>query len=74
MTRGELLEFLTKRAKEFRKDKLQISRNVHLTGIDENILPTSDQIDGILVAFINYVGIHQGINYALSFKDFEKEK
>ena len=74
MTRGELLDFLTERAKEFRKDKLQISRNVHLTGIDENILPTSDQIDGILVAFINYVGISQCIDYALSYKDFENEK
>ena len=74
MIRGELLDFLTERAKEFRKDKLQISRNVHLTGIDENILPTSDQIDGILVAFINYVGVHQGIDYALSYEDFEKEK
>lgn len=73
MTRGELLEFLTERAKEFRRDKLQISRNVHLTGIDENILPTSDQIDGILVAFINYVGISQCIDYALSYKDLEKE-
>jgi hypothetical protein len=31
MTRGELLDFLTERANEFRKDKLQISRNVHLT-------------------------------------------
>ena len=74
MTRGELLDFLTERAKEFRKDRLQISRNVHLTGIDENILPTSDQIDGILVAFVNYVGIHQGIDYALSYKDLENEK
>ena len=74
MTRGELLDFLTERAKEFRKDKLQISRNVHLTGIDENILPTSDQIDGILVNFINYVGMSQCIDYALSYKDFEKEK
>ena len=74
MTRGELLDFLTERAKEFRKDKLQISRNVHLTGIDENILPTSDQIDGILVAFINYVGMSQCIDYALSYEDLEKEK
>ena len=71
MTRGELLDFLTERAKEFRKDKLQISRNVHLTGIDENILPTSDQIDGVLVAFINYIGITQGIDYALSIEDLE---
>ena len=72
MTRGELLDFLTERAKEFRKDKLQISRNVHLTGIDENILPTSDQIDGVLVAFINYIGITQCIDYALSVNDLNK--
>ena len=72
MTRGELLDFLTQQAKEFRKDKLQISRNVHLTGIDENILPTSDQIDGVLVAFINYIGITQGIDYALNVDDLNK--
>lgn len=35
MTRGELLEFLTQQAKEFRKDKTSISRNYHLTDIKE---------------------------------------
>jgi len=67
MTRGELLEFLTEQAKEFRKDKTSISRNSHLTSIKEQ--PEQYLIDGTLVAFINYIGIGQCIDYALSVKD-----
>lgn len=74
MTRGELLEFLTKEAIKFRKKLNFISINKHLTGIDENNMPSKEQIDGILVAFINSVGMSQCIDYALSYKDFEKEK
>lgn len=74
MTRGELLEFLTKETIEFRENPNFISTNKHLTGINENNMPSKEQIDGVLVAFINYVGISQCIDYALSYKDFEKEK
>lgn len=70
MTRGELLEFLTKQAKEFRNDKTNISRNSHLTSIKEQ--PEQYLIDGVLVAFINYVGISQCIDYALSVEDLNK--
>lgn len=70
MTRGELLEFLTARAKEFRKCENIIVRNKHLTGINTPI-PKSE-VDGVLVAFINYIGIHQGIDYALDFTDLNK--
>ena len=68
MTRGELLDFLTQQAKEFRNDKTSISRNSHLTSIKEQ--PEQYLIDGVLVAFINYVGIGQCIDYALSVEDF----
>lgn len=67
MTRGELLEFLTQQAKEFRNDKTSISRNFHLTNIKEQ--PEQYLIDGVLVAFINYIGIIQCIDYALSVED-----
>lgn len=67
MNRVELLEFLTKQAKEFRKDKTSISRNSHLTSIKEQ--PEQYFIDGTLVAFINYIGMSQCIDYALSVKD-----
>jgi len=67
MTRGELLEFLTKQAKEFRMDKTSICRNKHLTNINEQ--PEQCLIDGILVAFINHIGMNQCIDYALSVED-----
>ena len=73
MTRGELLEFLTKEAMKFREKPNFISINKHLTGIDENNMPNKKQIDGVLVAFINYVGMSQCVDYALSYKDFEKK-
>ena len=74
MTRGELLQYLTKEAVKFRECPNFIIINKHLTGIDKNNIPSKEQIDGILVAFINYVGMSQCIDYALSYKDFEKEK
>ena len=70
MTRGELLEFLTQQAKEFRKDKTSISRNFHLTDIKEQ--PEQHLIDGVLVAFINHIGISQCIDYALDINDLNK--
>jgi len=74
MTRGELLELLTKEAVKFRKHPNFISINKHLTGIDETNMPSKEQIDGVLVAFINSVGMSQCVDYALSYEDFEKEK
>ena len=74
MTRGELLDYLTKEAINFREHPELISINNHLTGIDENNIPSKPQIDGILVAFINHIGVSQCIDYALSYKDLEKKK
>jgi hypothetical protein len=36
MTRGELLNFLTERAREFRKYRTAISRNYHISGLKED--------------------------------------
>ena len=74
MTRGELLNYLTEEATRFREHPNFISINSHLTGIDESSMPNKSQIDGILVAFINYIGLSQCIDYALSYDDFDKEK
>ena len=67
-----MLEFLTARAKEFRKCESFIYKNEHLTGINEQEMPRAFQIDGTLVAFINFIGIHQGIDYDLDIKDLNK--
>ena len=70
MTRGELLEFLVKEAREFLKDKNNIQRNSHLTGIKTPI-PESI-VNGVLVAFINYIGVNQCVDLALSIEDLDK--
>lgn len=72
MIRGELLVFLTNRAKEFRKCESFIYKNEHLTGINKHCMPRAFQIDGTLVAFINYIGMYQGIDYALDVNDLNK--
>ena len=74
MSKGELLVFLTKEVVKFKERQNFIIINKHLTGIDKNNMPSKEQIDGVLVAFINSVGMSQGVDYALSYKDFEKEK
>lgn len=70
----ELLEYLTKEAKKLREQPNFISINKHLTGIDEKNMPSKEQIDGVLVAFINYVGISQGCDYALSRESLIEDK
>lgn len=69
MNRGELLEYLTKSTGRFIVDENNISRNEHLTGVCEAAVPRRFQIKGVLVAFINHVGVEQGLDYALSYKD-----
>lgn len=71
MTKIELLEMLTKYAKEFRKDTTSVSRNVHLTNMKEE--PSQEAKDAILVSFINFVGYKQCIDYALATEDLNKE-
>lgn len=72
MTRGELLEMLTKFAKAYRKDTTSVSRNQHLTFIDKE--PDQATKDAILVDFINYVGVRQCLDYALNVDDLKKEE
>lgn len=73
MTKVELLEYLTKEAKKLRKNQNFISINKHLTGIGEIDMPTAAQIDGVLVAFINHIGMSMCIDFALSVGDLNKE-
>ncbi len=70
MTKLELLQMLEKQAREFRIDRGSFKRNAHMLKIDYAPLP--DEVDAVLVGFINYVGICQGIDYALYASDLAK--
>lgn len=71
MTKIELLEMLKKCAIEYRKDKNSVSRNQHLTMLSEE--PSENIKDAILTDFINYVGMKQCVDYALSVDDLKSE-
>lgn len=78
MTRGELLELLTKEAKKYRKiAAASIELNHHtnnlsatdIATIKRNELRIQRLIDALLVDFINAVGAGQGIDLGLYTKD-----
>jgi hypothetical protein len=73
MTKAELLNMLTRNAKEYRKGAMQsIKRNNHMNNATGEKI-RQDDIDALLVDFINYVGVCQGIDYGLYTEDFYKE-
>jgi len=71
MNKIQLLEMLRKNATEYRKDSIaSLKRNNHMNTIkDDNQLPNQEQVDAILTDFINYIGVYQGIDYALYTSD-----
>ena len=70
MTKIELLEMLTKCAKKFREDRGHFERNNHMHAVSE--APPQEAVDAVLTGFINYIGIIQGVDYALYASDLAK--
>ncbi|MFA5020951.1 MAG: hypothetical protein WC517_02745 [Patescibacteria group bacterium] len=81
MNRMELLELLTKEAREYRKHaKESIGRNKHMNRLSPKNLASLRRIknllieriiDALLVDFINYIGASQGIDYGLHTTDLD---
>ena len=69
MTRIELLEMLKNCAIKYRQDTNSVSRNKHLTNLSEE--PSQEIKDAVLTDFINYVGMFQGVDYALAVEDIQ---
>ncbi len=70
MNRGELLKMLTEFAKDYApKAKESIVKNRHMNQLGESVTVTQDEVDAILVDFINHVGMMQGIDFALNTSD-----
>lgn len=70
MTKGELCSILIRDVKDYKKEDVlkSITRNNHMNDYDgEEIKETT--IDAILVDFINYVAVHQGLDLGLYTRD-----
>lgn len=80
MTRGKLLNLLTKEAKRYRRQALaSIERNGHMNDLSQKDLMrlkrdrqlTQRVIDALLVDFINIVGVGQCLDYGLYTKNIK---
>jgi hypothetical protein len=74
MTKIELLEMLTRNAKDYRKGGVlaSLERNRHMNQYEGEKV-SGQTIDAILVDFINHVAARQGIDYALYTSDLDGE-
>ena len=74
MTKIDLLNYLQKMAKEYRTDCVNsVNRNNHMNGFNGEFALDQNSIDTILTDFINKIGVHQGVDYAMYTEDLKKE-
>jgi len=70
MTRGELMEMLVKYLRQYRSDGVieSVKRNSHMNDYKGEKI-SQESIDAVLVDFVNFVGMQQGIDLALYAAD-----
>jgi hypothetical protein len=71
MTKIELLDYLKSEARSFRADRDSFERNKHMHNAD--CTPSQEEVDAVLVGFINQIGLSQGVDYGLYAVDLSAE-
>jgi len=75
MTKIELLKLIKNAAISYSEiANTSIHNNNHMNNIATNIKIEQNIIDAILVDFINYIGVKQGIDYAMYTSDLHRER
>jgi hypothetical protein len=73
VTKGEMLDVLSKYAHTYAQSAREtLGRNSHMHRLSEpeiNAL-SDEQVRAILNDYINYVGVRQGVDWAMYTKDF----
>jgi len=74
MNRGELIGWIKNRAVEYRKIAAgSVARNQHMNALGGRCRLTQGEVDALLTDFVNYCGVHQGVDYAMYAEDFAKD-
>lgn len=72
MTVLEILELLTKEAKDYRKECVKsINRNSHMNNCKGQCCISQDDVDAVLVDFINKIGVRRWVDYGLYTRDLQ---
>ena len=73
MKKIELLELITKYAKDYVDGADgSVKRNQHMNNFDINEYIRQDLIDALIVDYINFIGMEQGVDYGLYTEDLRK--
>ena len=73
-TKGDLLRYLDHCACEYHKEAAKsVARNDHMNTLKGVSVP-QDIIDAVVVDFVNWVGTHQGLDYAMYTKHLKKHE
>ena len=66
MNRGELIGWVKNRAVEYRDQSVDsIKRNSHMNDLGGECRLTQTEVDALLTDFVNFCGVHQGIDYGM---------
>ena len=75
MIKIDLLEMITRNACDYSKDaKASLLRNNHMNEIEKDTPLDQKVIDAVLVDFINFIGMQQGVDYAIYTRDLPGAK
>lgn len=69
----ELLDTLCKWVQEFRLDAIKaVNRNEHMNELESKCELDQKEVDALLVAFVNHVGMGYCVDYGLCTGDIKK--
>lgn len=70
-TKGDLLRYLDSCACQYHGEAAaSIARNSHMNTLG-GVAPSQEAINAVLVDFVNWVGLHQGLDYGMYVKDLK---
>ena len=65
-TKLDLLQYLEAAAKKYRKNAVKsVNRNCHMNDCEGKVNIPQSIVDALLVDFINFVGVEQGVDFGL---------
>ena len=70
MTKIELLQLITRAAKNYREDAVEsVKRDSHMNSLKGEFNLSQDEVDAFLTGFINFVGTRMAVDYGLYASD-----
>lgn len=75
MTKIELLELLKNHIVDYREKAVDhINRNRHMNALGGMCNLSQEEVDALLIDFLNFVGMKMGVDYAMYTMDLPHEK